>query len=415
MNAVIITIGDEILYGQTVDTNSAYMGQELAKLGVRVIEILSVSDQSAHIVDAIERARTKGDLILMTGGLGPTRDDVTKVTLAQYFHCELVPNQEILGLLEAFFSKRGIPMLPAHRNQALMPTACTPLRNNRGTAWGMWFEDKGQVLVSMPGVPNEMKGLMEEQVLPRVKQYFSLPTILHAHIHTAGIGESYIDEKLGNFENELPPNFKLAFLPETGMVKLRLTATGNYEQALQEEMQRQVGKIKAAIDKHIYGFDGATLEGALGNLLSERNAFITTAESCSGGYVASRITSHPGSSKYFNGSVVAYSEDMKTQVLGIPADFIKEKGVVSEAVACEMLKGVCKLFKADYAIATTGYAGPDGGDEENPVGTVWIAVGSPDRIVAKKYNFGSERARHMTLTTINSIEMMRKYLLGLIA
>jgi nicotinamide-nucleotide amidase len=414
MNAVIITIGDEILYGQTVDTNSAYMGQELAKVGIRVHEIISVSDDAAHITDALTRARTLGQLVLITGGLGPTKDDVTKHTLAKYFNCDLKTNIEILKLLEEFFQRRGGPMLEAHRSQALMPEACIPLRNERGTAWGMWFEKEGVVIVSMPGVPHEMKGLMEEQVLPKIKTYFDLPFIMHRHLNTAGIGESYIEDKLGDFEDLLPEGFKLAFLPELGMVKLRLTGQGENRAELQAEMNRQVAKIEAAVGNYIYGYDKTTLEGAIGKLLSDKEEFITTAESCTGGYVAARITSNPGSSKYFNGSAVVYAENTKSELLGVKKETIEKYGVVSEEVVKELVIGACKMFKAEYAISVSGYAGPEGGDEENPVGTVWVAVGRPNNIVTKKYNFGSDRARHITLTTVYALELMRKYLLGLV-
>lgn len=412
MNAVILTIGDELLYGQTIDTNSAYMGRQLADIGLRVYEKFSVSDNAEHIVQALNHAKSVADVVLITGGLGPTKDDLTKHTLARYFHTDLVMNQEILDLLEGFFAKRGIAMLPAHRDQALMPASCTPLRNNRGTAWGMWFEQNGKIFASMPGVPHEMKGLMEEQVLPRLKQHFVLPVILHKHINTAGIGESYIADKIEAIEDALPSNMKLAYLPDTGMVRLRLTARGTDASVLQPQLDAATAKITEQIEKHIYGFDGTTLEQALGNLLRQKKATISTAESCTGGTIASRIISASGSSDYYMGSVVAYANDVKTNLLGVDSALFEKHGAVSEEVVRAMVIGACKNLGTDYAIATTGIAGPTGGTPEKPVGTIWTAVGNEAHMVVKMHSLPFDRERNILMTSILALEMMRKYLAG---
>jgi len=412
MDAVILTIGDELLYGQTVDTNSAYMGRELAKIGVRVHEILSVSDNEAHIIEGLDHAKTKGDIILVTGGLGPTRDDLTKHTLVKYFHTELVMNREILNLLEEFFKKRGIAMLPSHRDQALMPAACIPLRNTRGTAWGMWFEQDGKVFVSMPGVPHEMMALMQQEVLPKIKAHFALPVILHRHINTAGLGESYIAEKINEVEDNLPANIKLAYLPEYGMVRLRLTATGSDMAALEKEMNVQGAKISTAIEKYIYGYDDVTLEKALGLLLLEKGAHISTAESCTGGYIASRITSVPGSSGYYKGSAVVYTGDIKQNLLGVKKETLQQFGAVSEEAVKEMLAGACKLFNTEYAIAVTGISGPDTDERNTPIGLIWVAVGTALNTITRKLTLTYDRDQNIRITSVQALELMRKYLAG---
>jgi nicotinamide-nucleotide amidase len=413
MQATIITIGDELLYGQTIDTNSAYMGRELALLGIRVREILSISDDKAAILEALARAEQASDLVLLTGGLGPTKDDITKVTLAQYFDTTLVSNPEILALLEAFFASRNRPMLQSNADQALMPASCTPLRNDRGTAWGMWFEKNGKVFVSMPGVPFEMEALMQQEVLPKVKTYFKLPVIIHKHILTAGIGESFLAEQIADFEDNLPANIKLAYLPGIGTVKLRLTASGADRATVQNALDVEVGKLVPQIDKHIYGYDDDQLEEIIGQLLLSKGKTIATAESCTGGYIASQITMVPGSSAYYNGSVVSYTYESKQAVLGVKQETLDNFGAVSEETVREMLLGVCAKLGTDYALATSGIAGPGGGTPDKPVGTVWIAYGSPTDIRTKKLSFRGSRKQNIQLTALMALELFRRYLVGI--
>jgi nicotinamide-nucleotide amidase len=411
MQATIITIGDELLYGQTIDTNSAYMGRELALLGIRVREILSISDDKSAILEALARAEQASNLVLITGGLGPTKDDITKVTLAQYFNTTLVRNQEILAQLEAFFASRNRPMLQSNADQALMPASCTPLRNDRGTAWGMWFEKNGKVFVSMPGVPFEMEALMQQEVLPKVKTYFQLPVIIHKHILTAGIGESFLAEQIADFEDNLPTNIKLAYLPGIGSVKLRLTANGTNREVVQEALDVEVAKLVAQIDKHIYGYDDDQLEEIIGKLLTAKDKTLATAESCTGGYIASQITMVAGSSAYYNGSVVSYTDESKHALLGVKQETLDSFGAVSEETVREMLLGVCAKFGTDYAIATSGIAGPAGGTPDKPVGTVWVAYGSPTGMRTKKLTFKGNRKQNIQLTALMALELFRKYLI----
>jgi nicotinamide-nucleotide amidase len=411
MQATIITIGDELLYGQTIDTNSAYMGRELALLGIRVREILSISDDKSAILEALARAEQASNLVLISGGLGPTKDDITKVTLAQYFNTTLVRNQEILAQLEAFFASRNRPMLQSNADQALMPASCTPLRNDRGTAWGMWFEKNGKVFVSMPGVPFEMEALMQQEVLPKVKTYFQLPVIIHKHILTAGIGESFLAEQIADFEDNLPTNIKLAYLPGIGSVKLRLTANGTNREVVQEALDVEVAKLVAQIDKHIYGYDDDQLEEIIGKLLTAKDKTLATAESCTGGYIASQITMVAGSSAYYNGSVVSYTDESKQALLGVKQETLDSFGAVSEETVREMLLGVCTKFGTDYAIATSGIAGPAGGTSDKPVGTVWLAYGSPTGMRTKKLTFKGNRKQNIQLTALMALELFRKYLI----
>lgn len=414
MLASIITIGDEILYGRTVDTNSAWMGRALSDMGIRVNDIRSISDDRQDILDALAAVPASVQLVLITGGLGPTKDDITKQTLAEYFNTELVMNEEILALLEEFFSKRGRAMLQVNRDQALMPAACTPLRNDRGTAWGMWFERDGKVYVSMPGVPREMKALMEQQVLPRVKEQFDLPIIIHEHLLTAGIGESYIAEKIADLEDALPPEIRLAYLPDFGMVKLRLTARGTDRASLQALLDEQVTKFVERIGRYIYGRDEDRFEAAIGNILLEQGKTLATAESCTGGTIGSMITRIPGSSAYYMGGVVSYSNQAKMDMLGVQASTLDEHGAVSEQTVTEMVAGACERLHTDVAIAVSGIAGPGGGTEEKPVGTVWVAVGNAARTVTRCYHFPTDREHNIALSSVMAMELMRKYLIGLV-
>jgi nicotinamide-nucleotide amidase len=414
MKTTIITIGDEILIGTTVDTNSAWLAQQLNLIGIEVHEIISVSDESFHIMDALRRAESQSQLILITGGLGPTNDDITKKTLAQYFGAGYKLFPEVLSALKTYFDKRGIDMLDRNKQMAELPDNCTPIRNPKGTAWGMWFEQNRKVFMSMPGVPAEMKAIMRESVLPKLKQRFSLPVILHHHTLTASIGESLLAEKIKDFEAQLPAHFKLAYLPSLGFVKLRLTARGNKLDELQTQMKEQVEKLEMPIHKHIYGHGDEIFEQVIGNILREKKLTIATAESCTGGYIAHCITSVAGSSDYYMGSIISYANEIKMQQLGVQETALQTHGAVSEETVKEMLLGVNEKLHTDVGIAVSGIAGPDGGTETKPVGTVWIAVGNKDSIFCRKINLPGNRQQIIELTAVVALEMLRKYLLGLV-
>lgn len=411
MKAAILTIGDEILYGHTVNTNAAWIGAQLAHIGIRAYETLVVSDEEEHILKGLHQAKEVADLILITGGLGPTKDDVTKTALCKFFHVGLKPNPVILQALEAFFLQRGLPMLENNIQQAHLPENCVALKNTKGTAWGMWFMDWGKVFVSMPGVPYEMKQIMADEVLPKIKETFSLPVIIHKHILTAAIPESFLSEKLEPFEAQLPPDIKLAYLPSAGKVMLRLTGSGNDKTILEQRIREQTEKIQSIAGKYIYGYDNDVFEAAVGKMLLQQGKTMSTAESCTGGYIAHIITSVAGSSAYFKGSVVSYSNEVKQNILGVRETTLKEHGAVSEQTVVEMLRGVTVELNTDYGIAVSGIAGPGGGTPEKPVGTVWVAVGSAENYKTKMFNFPGSREQNIEWTAIVALEMLRKYLL----
>ncbi len=411
MKAAILTIGDEILYGQTVNTNAAWMGDQLAQIGVRVYETLTVSDEEEHIIKGLNHVKEVADLILITGGLGPTKDDVTKTALCKFFNVGLKPNPVILEALEAFFSKRGLPLLENNIQQANLPENCLALRNAKGTAWGMWFVDWGKVFVSMPGVPFEMKQIMTDEVIPKIKETFSLPVIIHKHILTAAIPESFLSEKLEQFEAQLPADIKLAYLPSAGKVKLRLTGAGDDRAVLEQRINEQAEKIRAIAGKYIYGFDNDEFEAAVGKILKQLGKTMSTAESCTGGYIAHLITSVAGSSDYFKGSVVSYANEVKQNILGVREATLKEHGAVSEQTVIEMLRGVTVELNTDFGIAVSGIAGPGGGTPEKPVGTVWVAVGSAENFKTKMYSFPGSREQNIEWTAVVALEMLRKHLI----
>ncbi len=411
MKATVITIGDEILIGQIVDTNSAWIGQKFNELGVKIYEIISCGDEPVQIIDAINRARTTSQIILMTGGLGPTKDDVTKKTLVEYFNTELILNEEVWERMKQIFEKRGRQVLEINRSQAMIPKDCTMLPNMRGTAQGMWFERDGKVFISMPGVPHEMKHLMETQAIPRLKEKFSFPKIIHATIMTAGAGESVIADKLSAFEEQLPANIKLAYLPDLGVVKLRLTAAGDTN-SLKEEVNGYKEKMKAILDNHVY-FDGEEkLEAVIGNMLLAQKATVSCAESCTGGYISHLFTSIPGSSKYFEGSVISYSYDVKEKILGVKNTTLNSVGAVSEECVREMLSGVIRVTGTTYGIAVSGIAGPDGGTTEKPVGTVWIAVGTKEKTIAKRFQFFPSRMENIKVFSNAALNLLRLLMMG---
>lgn len=411
MNATVITIGDEILIGQIVDTNSAWIGQQFNMLGVRLHEIISCGDDAAQIVSALDRARNTSQIVVMTGGLGPTKDDITKKTLVDYFNTELELNEEVWEKMKVIFEKRGLEVLEMNRSQAMIPKASTMLPNMRGTAQGMWFDVDGVVYISMPGVPHEMKHLIETQVIPRLKERFQFPNIYHVNVMTAGAGESTVANKLSAFEEQLPKHVKLAYLPNLGVVKLRLTAHGDSE-AVKQEVEAQKQQMVAALGNLVYCEGEEPLEVVLGRQLRERKETVSCAESCTGGYISHLFTLVPGSSAYFEGSVISYSYDVKEKVLGVKKDTLSKVGAVSEECVSEMLDGLLNLTGSTYGIAVSGIAGPGGATPDKPVGTVWIGVGNKDRKVVKRFQFFPSRAENIKVFSNAALNMLRLFMMG---
>jgi nicotinamide-nucleotide amidase len=411
MKATVITIGDEILIGQTIDTNSAWIAQQFNALGVKLYEIISCGDNATQIVDALNRAKAHSQIVLITGGLGPTKDDITKKTLVEYFNTELVLNEALWERMKQIFEKRGKQVLEMNRSQAMIPKDAVMLPNLRGTAQGTWFERDGVVFVSMPGVPHEMKHLMETQVLPRLREQFSFPKIVHATVMTAGAGESVVANKLSRFEEELPDHVKLAYLPELGVVKLRLTGSGDTD-AIRITVEDQKEKMKAILGDLVYSDGEEKLEVTLGKLLLTQNATVSCAESCTGGFISHLFTSVPGSSKYFEGSIISYSYRIKEKLLGVRNATLQSVGAVSEECVIEMLQGLLKQTGTTYGIAVSGIAGPDGGTADKPVGTVWIAVGSNEKIVARKLQYFPSRMENIRVFSHAALNMLRLFILG---
>jgi nicotinamide-nucleotide amidase len=412
MKAAIITIGDELLIGQTINTNAAWMGAELSKSGFDVMRITSVHDRREDILNALSEAAGKTEVVLITGGLGPTSDDITKPVLCEFFNTHLVLNEEVLRMVDEMMTRRNFPMNDKNRRQAEVPESCLVLKNEAGTAPGMWFEKDGTIYISMPGVPNEMKHLMSEIVLPELNKRFTSQVIIHRNIMVYGIGESLLSDHLTDFEAGLPDSIKLAYLPAFGITKLRLTATGMDHDYLINLLNDQAGKMYAAIPEYIYGENEESLEMVIGKLLLKDNQTVVSAESCTGGEIAHLLTSVAGSSAYFKGSVIAYSNQIKTQLLGVQDYIITRYGAVSENTAREMAVGVRNLLKADYAVATTGIAGPDGGTETKPVGTVWIAVASEKGTVCEKRQFGNDRNINITRFSLAALNLLRKQIIS---
>lgn len=413
MNAEIITIGDEILIGQIVDTNSAWMAVELNSIGVKIAQITSITDNPEHLVEALNNARQRAKVVLMTGGLGPTKDDRTKKVLCEYFGSKMVLNERTLEHVTTFFKKRGLGLSQLNHDQALVPECCEVLDNPVGTAPGMWFEHLGAIFVSMPGVPFEMKQLMTDHVIPRLGRLTGRGKIVHKTVLTIGIGESMLAEMVENWEDALPEFVHLAYLPSPGLVRMRLSAFGNDELILKETIESEINKLKQIIPSAIYGYNDDTLAGVVGKLLVECNHTLAVAESCSGGYIAHTITSIPGSSKWFKGGVIAYSNEIKVAQLGVKEEALEQFGAVSEQVVRQMAEGARKVLNTDFAIATSGIAGPDGGTDEKPVGSVWIAVAGPSGTMAAFYNFANNRERNIVRTGLTALDMLRLMLISL--
>ena len=412
MKATIVTIGDEILIGQIVDTNSGYIAKALDKIGVQTTEMLSISDDKKHILDTFASLQDKVDLVIITGGLGPTKDDITKKTFCDYFEDVFVRNQEVEDHIVALFTKLNFIPTQINKDQALLPSKALVLKNNYGTAAGMWMKKGKTVFVSMPGVPYEMKGIVNEELIPKIISEYKRPYIVHKTILTYGQGESMVAERIENWENNLPEYIKLAYLPSPGRVRLRLTARGENEEVLQKAIQENIQSLTTIIGDIIVGFDeDETIEVIIGRLLREQGKTIATAESCTGGKIAQILTSVAGASNYFRGSVVSYATDTKISVLGVSAQTIEKYTVVSAAVASEMALGIQKLMKADYAIATTGNAGPSKGDADAEVGTVFIALATPETVFVSAFNFGQPRDKVIDRTTNKALEILQKEIL----
>ena len=408
----IITIGDELLYGQVIDTNSAFMGQELGKLGLRVRQITSVSDRADEIVATLDQARQRAQVVLLTGGLGPTKDDLTKHVLARYFGADLVLHPPTLAHVTQIFERFKRPMLDVNRQQALVPANCEVLFNAVGTAPGMWFEDQGTVFVSMPGVPFEMKRLMTDAVLPRLQARFALAPIEHVVVMTVGLGESFLAEKIADWEAALPPNFKLAYLPSLGSVRLRLTGTADDLPDLRGRMLALLPALHERIGPYIFAEAETTLEAVIGQLLLAQHLTVGTAESCTGGAVAQRITGVAGASAYFRGSVVAYDNAIKTSLLGVRDDTLAQHGAVSEATVREMAEGARARLGVDVAVATSGVAGPGGGTPAKPVGTICLACATPAGTVSKLISFDRGRALNIEYTVQSTLALLWQQLAG---
>ncbi|MCL2414068.1 MAG: competence/damage-inducible protein A [Bacteroidales bacterium] len=411
MTAKIISIGDELLIGQVVNTNAAWLAEQLNLIGIKVDEILAISDNGNEIERAVKSAISRHDLVITTGGLGPTKDDITKQCLAQIFGAKMVLDEKILASNTAFFKARGYELTEINRKQAEVPDCCEVIENTCGTAPCMWFNTPhGGILISLPGVPYEMKTIVERDLLPRLKTLNSGQIIIHKTIMTHGLGESFLSERIASWEDALPSNFKLAYLPKPGVLRLRLSAFGSDENALNATMNKQLGELHQLIPELIYGYDDESLESVVFRLLKEKKQTLSVAESCTGGYIAHRITLIPGSSEIFNGSVVVYAYEAKQNLLGVTLRTLEKYGAVSEPCVIEMAEGCRELFHTDYAIAVSGIAGPGGATDEKPVGTVWIAVATPEKVVAQKFSYGDTRERNIVRACLSALDLLRKQL-----
>lgn len=405
--AEIVSIGDELLYGQTLDTNAHWISGELSLVNIRVFRRTTIGDREEEILTALAEAEKRANIILITGGLGPTNDDLTKPCLVKYFDSPLVMDEESLRHVTEFFKSRGREITEVNRQQAALPKACTAIQNTLGTAPGMWFEMNGKVFVSMPGVPHEMKAMMKNFVIPKLKTIFELPIITHRIIRTAGIGESFLAEKITAWEAELPPHIRLAYLPTLGNVKLRLTATGDNKKELESELDTLVEKVKPIIGQNIYGYGEEELEFVVGRKLKEKGLTLSIAESCTGGYLTHLVTSIPGSSDYFLGAMIPYAYEIKMRQLGVKPETLEKFGAVSEPTIIEMANLVRAKFNASIGVATSGIAGPGGATSDKPVGTIWIAYSDKEKTVTKKLQLSPDRLINIKITASAVLNLIR--------
>jgi nicotinamide-nucleotide amidase len=406
MRAELITIGDEILIGQIIDTNSAWMGEKLNEAGIDVTQITSVPDNKDRILQALFEAEKRADLVLITGGLGPTKDDITKHVLCDFFQTKLKRHPEILVKLDSWFKNRGREMSTLNECQADLPENCTILPNRMGTASGMWFEKNEVIFISMPGVPYEMKCIMEEEALPKIISLGKTDQVIHRTILTAGLPESILAQKVEDIETTLPPSLKLAYLPKPGLVRLRLTAKGAKNENLSNLLLQYGDEIKSRLSDVVFGEGKTTLSQAVGNLLLQKNARVGLAESCTGGFLSSLFVEVPGSSQYYEGSVVVYSYELKSKFIGVRPETLLEFGAVSEEVVREMALGTQKSMGVDYSIAISGIAGPDGGTDDKPVGTVWMAISGPNKIITHQGSYGSVRSLNIERSAMHALFLL---------
>lgn len=407
INASIITIGDELLIGQVVDTNSAWIAQELNKTGIWLKRRVSVGDSRNEIFKALDEESRSSEIILITGGLGPTADDITKPVLCEYFGGSLVMNEEALENVKRIFAKLNRPLIERNLKQAEVPDNCSVIPNDRGTAPGMWFEKWGKVFVSMPGVPHEMKGMMTAYVIPRLQQHFNFPFIDHRTLITFGIGESFLAEAIKDWEVNLPEHLKLAYLPNYGMVRLRITGSDSNNNRLQDVLNEEFNSLKLLVAEWLVSDEDVSVSQVIGGMLLHNKKTVSLAESCTGGYISHLITSVAGSSAWFKGSVISYANEIKQNLLGVQNNILQSAGAVSEETVKQMISGTLLLMQTDYALATSGIMGPDGGTPEKPVGTVWVAAGSRKKIIARKFQFRYDRARNIEMASHNALNLLR--------
>jgi nicotinamide-nucleotide amidase len=412
ITAEIIAIGDELLIGQTINTNAAWLGEQLNAIGIKVHRSIVISDNTDEITASLNEASARSNIIIMTGGLGPTKDDITKHTLCKYFNTDLIMDEAALQRITEFFERRGLPMLEVNRQQALVPAACTVIHNYRGTACGMWFERDDRVFISMPGVPYEMKGMMEDEVFGKLASFFKRPVIRHRTILTTGVGESFLANLLTDWEHMLEERkIALAYLPSPGMVKLRMSSYGEAGRNVEDDFRVCEEELHRLVGEHIYGYDKDTLQEIVGTMLRSRGATLAVAESCTGGTLSRMVTSVPGSSDYFKGGVIAYNNAVKTVLLDVDAEEIEKHKVVSHEVARAMAIGARRQFESDWAISTTGIAGPGGGTDEQPVGLIYVAVAGPTDCKSVELRLGKRRDNNMDMASFAGLNLLRKEIL----
>ena len=413
MKCELISVGDELLIGQTINTNASWLGEQLNNLGFTIANGLVISDQKKDIVNALNQAENRSDIVLITGGLGPTNDDITKHTLTEYFNTTLELDKEIEQNIIDYFTNRNLPILQTNKDQALIPKACQVLPNSRGSASGMWFEKNGVIFISLPGVPYEMKGIMNDHVFTKLLALKGEGSVvINRTVRTHGMGESFLAEVIKSWENNLlKDDLKLAYLPSPGIVKLRISIIGKDKASSEEKLNYYVSELIKLIPDQIYGYGNASMEGVVGELLKENNRTLSTAESCTGGNVSKMLTSISGSSSFFNGSIVSYSNQSKSELLDVNEQNIEKYGAVSQQVVEQMAANVRLKFNSDFGISTSGIAGPSGGTTEKPVGTVWIAVANKDKVVSKKLNLGYNRERNIHVSSLSVLNLLRLELL----
>jgi len=411
VRAEIITIGDEILYGQILDTNTQWISFELDKLGIKTIRKSSVGDSAEEITAILNESKSRADVVFITGGLGPTKDDLTKKVLSDFFQCSQEMNEDALKDVTEFFFKRGRELTDINRGQALLPTKAQFIPNKQGTAPCMWFDEFGVIWVSMPGVPFEMKAIMENEVIPKLISHFKTPIIYHKVIKTIGIGESYLSDLIQDWELSLPKQIKLAYLPSLGIVKLRLTAFGDDLETLKLNVETQIDALRPTINSYIFGYNKDEIAEVVGQLLLKNKATIALAESCTGGHLSHQFTQISGCSEYYMGGVISYSNEVKKEILHVSESILNVDGAVSESCVTAMARSIREKFKSTYGMATSGIAGPAGGSVEKPVGTVWIALASEEEVITRKLHLGGNRMQNIHMTSLNSLNLLRRYLL----